>query len=89
MARYRIAHDVDRTWLCWDDQTQKYFWGLYASASLFLNYKDARAALDTMSVEKRIYGFPYEPKFMKFYDNDDHYKRENEYLANKRLQSSW
>ena len=90
MARYRIAHDLDHTWLRYDETNQIYFWGEgYESAKLFSNYKEARAALETVEVEKRCYGFPYKPTFMKFYDSDEHRAKEEKYLENKKLLRDW
>lgn len=85
MARYKIAHDLDRTWVS-KDEYGFYYWGdSYSSATLFPNYKAAKTALETLPVEKRMYGFPYKPLFMKFYDSGEHFKQEQEYLSNKRI----
>lgn len=91
MARYRVSHDLDRTWItkkadgtfCWAED--------YKSAELFPNYKAARAALDSMPDEMRLYNESYKRKvrFMKFYDSDEHFKQEQEYLENKRTLRDW
>jgi hypothetical protein len=58
---------------------------------LFQNYKEAKAALDSLPDEKLMYNESYKKKctFMKFYDNDEHYKREQAYLEDKRVLRSW
>lgn len=83
MARYKIAHDLNRTWLCRDGNGFK--WGDYENATLFPNYKEAKRALDTMPEERRMYNAPYKPAFMKFYDSEKHLEQEREYLKIKRF----
>lgn len=80
MARYQVAHDLDRTWICrLEDGT--FYWGSEGSskgAHLFPNFKAAKAALDSLPDEKRMYGFSYRQRvsFMKSYDSDEHFERE-------------
>ena len=93
MARYRVAHyPLSGVWLAknadgsfeWKEDGSK-------EAYLFPNYKTARAALDTLPDETLMYGESYKRKclFIKFYDSDEHFKQEQEYLANKRILRSW
>lgn len=90
MAKYRVSHDIDRTWIC-RDPDGKYTWGLLKDAVLFPNYRTAKAALDSMPDEKRMYNELYRKRcyFMKFYDSVEDMRREDEYKANKRLLESW
>jgi hypothetical protein len=95
MARYRLAHYPRRsTWMC-KNEDGSFFWyeGDDASkkAHQFDNYKQARAALDSLPDEKLMYGESYKKRviFMKFYDSDEHYKQEQAYLDNKRTLRSW
>lgn len=93
MARYRVSHAVTRnTWIHknpdgtfrWDEGSKQ--------AELFPNYKTAKAALDSLPIEKLMYNVDYRTKctFMKFYDSDEHYKQEQAYyLENKRLLRDW
>ena len=89
MARYRIAHDLDRTWLTKQPDGSFHWAPNYEAAELFPNYRKARAALETVPVEKRMYGFPYKPLFMKFYDSEQHREQEEAYKANLKLLRDW
>jgi hypothetical protein len=88
MARYRIAHDLDRTWLS-KKEDGTFFWGEYEGCELFPNYKKAKEALDSVPVEMRMYNTPYKPRFMKFYDSEEHRKKEEAYRDNMRLLRAW
>lgn len=94
MARYRIAHYPSRdTWLCRSDDGS-FYWKESCKASeahLFPNYRQARAALDSMPDEKLMYGESYKTKclFMKFYDSKEHFEQEQEYLADRRVLRDW
>lgn len=94
MARYRVSHDIDRdTWIAKNpDGTFRWATGEgYKAAHLFPNYKAARAALDSLPEEKRMYNESYKKRvhFMKFYDNEEHMKREDAYRENKRILRDW
>lgn len=65
MARYKVAHDLHpRTWIGLDSEG-KWAWLPYEQAYKFQNYFKAKEALDSLPVERRMYGFPYKPHFMK------------------------
>lgn len=90
MARYHISHYPRRnTWLCEIDGKYQWYTGLdaYKKSYRFPNYKEARAALDTLPDEKLMYGESYKMKcyFMKSYDSDEHFKQEMQHLRDKRL----
>lgn len=94
MARYKIAHyPKSQTWLCEIDGKYQWYTGEDAvrKAHRFQNYKEARAALDTLPDEILMYGESYKMKchFMKFYDSDEHFKQEMQHLRDKRLLRSW
>lgn len=90
MARYRISHDLDRTWIG-KKPDGTYHWVDYKNAFLFPNYKAAKEALYSMPDERRMYGESFRTKvhYMKFYDSDEHFKQEQAYLENKRVLRSW
>lgn len=90
MARYRVAHDIDRTWLC-ESESGELYWGPYEESKLYRNFKTARAALDMSPNEPRMYGESLHTKarFMKFYDSNEHFEKERKYLENKRLLRDW
>jgi hypothetical protein len=95
MARYHIAHfPRSKTWMC-KNEDGAFFWyegdDAYKKAHKFDNYKQARAALDTLPDEKLMYGESYKTKchFMKSYDSDEQFKQEQAYLENKRTLRSW
>lgn len=95
MAQYRVAHDLDRdSWINLttdSDREVKYAWGPYETRYTFPNYQSARAALDSLPDEKRMYGESYKKrvKFMKHWDSSAEMEREMRYLDNKRLLRNW
>jgi hypothetical protein len=92
MARYRVAHYPRRnTWLAYKEDGSFYWQEGIKGSHLFPNYKSARDALDTLPDEKLMYGESYKLRctFMKFYDSNEHFKQEQEYLYNKRLLRSF
>lgn len=94
MARYHISHyPKHNTWLC-KTGTQFYWYtgeDAHRKAHRFQNYKEARAALDTLPDEKLMYGESYKMKchFMKSYDSAEHFKNEMESIRSRRLLRSW
>lgn len=93
MARYRVGHDIGAGWIARRDDGTFYWSGDSStkSAHLFPNYRTAKEALDSMPDEKRSYGESYRGKvhFMRFYDSDEHFEREQAYLAEKRQLREW
>ena len=89
MARYRVGHDLDRTWICKADDGS-FYWGNPKSLKdsvLFPNYQAAKAALESLPDETRMYGVSYRRKvmFMKFYDSEEHREREEEARKTRRF----
>lgn len=76
MARYKVAHDLDRTWVG-RGPNGEWAWVPYERAFKFSNYFKAREAVDSMPDEKRVYGFSYKQRinFMKVEYTDEEKSR--------------
>lgn len=61
MARYKVVHDLHRTWIC-KNKDETYYWGPYENSFKFQNYFKAKAAVDSLPDEKRMYGESYKKR---------------------------
>lgn len=64
MARYKVSHGRDRTWI---GRLPDGSWGWvkYEDAKKFDNFYRAREAFESLPLERGMYNFPIKPNYMK------------------------
>lgn len=63
MAKYKVAHRLDQTWIIETDDG--FDWGPYEKSKEFQNYFKAKAALDSLPIERDSYNFPLNHYFIE------------------------
>lgn len=64
MARYKVAHWLDRTWVGLKSDGS-WGWVPYKEAFKFDNFFKAKSAVETLPIARDSYGIARKPSFMK------------------------